>query len=226
MWNIRRLPAAWAAALTALTFLLVVAHSGCGDEDASPLSAQERQLLGTWRLDLGAVDRDDLSFTYTFRSDHTLSNRVGGAFLRRLRESEALRDADLGRLSSVEQIDGAEVTWAGIWSVAGDSLEVLFDLLEVDVLGRLPVVGEVSVPVYLEALAADEQVELTYQYQVGGERLALRGAAASAGMAGDAGAEAVAGLDPMARAALEAASEAVLEAYVQSDVNEFVYLRD
>ena len=227
MWNIRSCgKSGFAPTLAALFCLLALACVGCSDDDANPLSAQEQQLIGTWRLDLGAVDDDDLAFTYTFRSDHTVRNRMGGAFLRRLRESEALESADLGRLTDADQIDGPTVTWAGTWSLAGDSLRVLFDELEVHVLGRLPLLGEVSVPVYLEQLGGDRQAEVTYAYQVSGERLVLRGAAASAGIASQTAGEQTAGLDPLARAALEAASDALLETYQQSDANEFVYLRD
>lgn len=213
--------AIWAVPALALTCLAW----GCDSDDGNPLSAAERELVGDWRLDLPEVDADDFAFTYRLRTDHTLRNRMGGAFLRRLRDHEALAAIDLGQLGDVDQIDGAYITWHGTWALQGDSLHVVYQQLEVDVLGDLPLIGDVTVPVYGRLLDEEQQAEVTYAYAITGDRLVLRGAAASAGVA-DAEAEAqTAGLDPLARGALEVATQVLLEAYQGSDANEFVYLR-
>lgn len=212
------------AAIVALCGLSLLASS-CGDDESSPLSPQEEALIGSWALDLDGIDAADLAFTYTFRSDHTVRNQIGGAFLRALRESEALEAADLGQLGDADQIDGATVTWSGTWSVAGDSLDARFTSLTIHAIGRLPVLGQVSVPVYHAELASDQHVEVTYAFEVSGDRLVLRGAAAGAGMATGAAESQTADLDPLARAALETAANALVDAYQQSDANEFTYLR-
>jgi len=209
----------WGALLLGLALSL----TGCGDDDANPLSSAERDLIGTWGLDLGAVDDDDLAITYTFDADHRASHRLGGAFLRRLRDSELLQEADLGELTAIDQIDGAFVAWDGTWAIQGDSLTVLFDQIAVAVFGDLPIIGRLSVPVHAQALEGEQRAEVVYAYQISDEQLTLRGEAASAGVATQAADEQTAQLDPLSRAALEAVTEALAEAYQQSDATEFVY---
>ena len=58
--------------IAVLSGLLALA---CSDDDADPLSAQERQLIGEWQLDLGNEDEADFAFTYRFDEDHTVRNR-------------------------------------------------------------------------------------------------------------------------------------------------------
>ena len=211
--------------VTLVLMALAAALSGCSDDESNPLSPEEQQLIGTWQLDLGEVDAEDFAFTYRFSEDHTVRNRIGGAFLRRLRDQEALQEADLGQLSDLDEIDGATVTWRGTWALEGDSLMVFFDRLQVDVIGRLPLIGDVSVPVHEEILTPQQQTEVAYTYQVTDSQLIMRGAAASAGVVDDNAEAQTAGLDPLAAQALQVASEALLEAYQDSEANEFVYLR-
>jgi hypothetical protein len=211
---------------TALGLILLAALLiGCSEDSSSPLSPEEERLVGSWRLDLGEVDADELALVYAFRRDHSATSSIGGAFLRRLREIDALADAELGQLQDLEQIDGSDLLWRGTWTLQDDSLRVHFDELQIDVRGNLPVLGSIAVPVYLQSLDTEQQPEVAYTYQVSGDRLVLRGAAAGAGIVSATMGEQSENLDPLARQAIIVAAEVLAETFQQSDANQFVYLR-
>ncbi len=89
------------------------------------------------------VGEGDLEFSYTFQADGSVRNRIGGAFLAELRNIDAVRQAlDDGLLADDNLLDGGNVNWVGTWSLAGDSLTVNYDLLIVEVFGRVPILGD------------------------------------------------------------------------------------
>lgn len=61
---------------------------------------------------------------------------------------DELGEVDFGEL---ENVDGGNVKWTGEWKEigAGDSLEVVFETITVELFGRLPIIGKVTIPVYL-----------------------------------------------------------------------------
>lgn len=205
--------------------LLAMMLSACGGGDSNPLTASEKELIGTWRLDMPAVTANEFAFQYTFFRDRTVRNRMGGSLLDRVRDLPAMANANLGQLGDLDEIDGATVTWRGTWSVQGDSLHVLFDQLQVHALGDVPVAGSVSVPLFDARLTAAQQTRIAYSYAVGDNRLTLRGAAASAGVADDQAASRTANLTPLVKGALQVTTDVVLESYQNSNANEFVYIR-
>lgn len=211
-------------AIAALSGLLALA---CADDDGNPLSPQEQQLIGEWRLDLEQVDGSDFSFSYVFDEDHTVRNRMGGDFLERLRELAEDEGVDLQELANADLVDGGRVTWLGTWSVGGDTLRVFLDELMVEVSGRVPIVGRVHVPVYVAALSEAQQAQIAFAHQVSEERLVLRGESITAGVTlNDLGAEAPPALGALGTEALLAAGEILVSAFQGSDLNTYTFLKE
>ena len=159
---------------------------GCSDEEINPLSAREEQLVGLWRLDLAAVDDEDFEFTYEFERDKGVTNRVGGEFLKTLRERPELAEVDFKEL---ENVDGGTVQLRGRWNLVGDTLDVVFESLDVTVFGSVPVLGRLSVPVYFANLPEDRDYEITYTCEITDDELTLEGQALTVGVPLDQAAE-------------------------------------
>lgn len=211
-------------AIALLSGLLVLA---CSDDEANPLSARERQLIGEWRLDMGDVDEGDFAFTYRFDEDHTVRNRMGGGFLQHLRDLAQSEGVDMQELANAALVDGGRVTWLGTWSVAGDTLRVFFDELLVEVSGRLPLVGRTHVPVHASQLSESQETEIAFAYEVSGENLILRGESITAGVdLNGLSSEGAPGLGGLGAQALSAAGEVILGAFQGSDLNTFTFLKN
>jgi hypothetical protein len=127
-------------------------------------------------------------------------------------------------LPNLDAIDGAAVRWDGTWSVDQDSLRFEFDRFQVDAIGTLPLLGEVSVPVYRQELAPAQRVTVAYTYHVNGQ-LVLRGAAVSAGLATEAVEQQTAALSPLGREVLALVAQTLAAAFRGSDANEYVFVR-
>jgi hypothetical protein len=152
--------------------------TGCSDDTGEDLlRSKEQMLVGTWDLEAAEEIREgDLEFSYTFAADGTVRNRIGGAFLAELRDIEAVREAVEGEpLADLSRLDGGNINWVGSWSLTGDSLTVLHDLLIVEVFGDVPILGKVTLPVFNEELAPEAQRVLQLTCQMEGDLLTLRG---------------------------------------------------
>ena len=158
-----------------MCFLVVVSLAlvvGCSDDTSDPLSPKERDVIGSWQLEIADVDEDLLEVSYRFDRDGGALSQVSGAFLEQLRGMEELGEVDFGDL---ENVDGGTLKWTGKWTVIGaDSLAVEFDQIAVELFGRLPIIGKVTVPVYDENLA-DDAVNMRFGCVVNGSELRLSG---------------------------------------------------
>lgn len=146
-----------------------------GDFGAAPLFAKAREVLGTWRLNLG----EDAEFSYSFRSDGRFENRVGGAFLSALRQLDQLQDLDLGQL---DQFDGGTLVFVGTWTPGEGTLDLDFDELEIELFGQLPIVGKVEVGILRENLGQGAEFDLAFDCAVSGDELRIRGPALTLGV--------------------------------------------
>ena len=211
--------------ITAL-LLGAVLLTGCLEDESNPLSAQEEQLVGLWRLDIPAeIDAEDLAFTYEFKRDKSAVNRIGGAFLKKLQEQPELADVDFGEL---ENVDGGTVELRGRWALAGDRLEVVFETIDVVLFGRVPVLGRLSVPVYFAELPAEQDYEVVYTYQIDGDQLLLKGQSLTVGVPLDEGAEGglpAGELDPAGAEAIEIMADFLLQTVRQEDLDQVTFTR-
>jgi hypothetical protein len=208
-----------------LTILLL--FSGCTTDD-SPLSAKAESLLGTWRLPLGEIPEDEFKFSYTFKKKGEVTNKIGGAFLQRLRDLAEAQEIDLGELNNLEQIDGANLNLSGTWTADGDTLCILFTQAEVELFGTLPIVGQVGVPVHREPLPAEENVDIRFTCILDGNELNLRGDALTVGISLGQGSEEIQieALGPLGNEALRLAREQWEEVIQQEELNEVTLIRD
>ncbi len=157
--------------MTPFVFLTLVFVFGCSDETSDPLSPKEREVIGSWRLDLSDVDEEIVDVSYRFDRGGNAVNEVSGEFLKQLRGMEELGEVDFGDLKN---IDGGTLTWLGDWSIApGDSLEIVFERITVELFGRLPIVGKLTVPVHEETIA--DPVPMRFACAVTASRLTLTG---------------------------------------------------
>jgi hypothetical protein len=159
-----------------LTFFVVASLAliaGCSDDTSDPLSPKQRDVIGSWQLDIAEVDEDLLEVSYRFDRDGGALNQVSGEFLKQLRGMDELGEVDFGEL---ENVDGGNVKWTGEWKEigAGDSLEVVFETITVELFGRLPIIGKVTIPVYLADLA-DDVVTMRFGCAVTAGELTLSG---------------------------------------------------
>ncbi len=175
----------------ALACASVFALSGCGDDDASPTQSKADLLVGTWYLESTEGDSDLavlVNVSYTFEPGGGVRQRVGGEFLRVLRETEAVQQALEGEdLGNADRIDGANLNWIGEWTLSGDSLHVAFDLLIVEVFGDVLIIGKVTLPVFEQALNPAAQTELDYTCELAEGILSLRGRAVAIGVGAGSG---------------------------------------
>ena len=113
-----------------------VALVGCLSDSAeeAPLSSKSQGLLGDWRLALADVEQEEFAFSYSFARGGTFTNRIGGAFLKRIEELNEIEgiDIDTGR---IDALDGGFLIFSGTWSEDGESLDLVFDTLEIEVFG-------------------------------------------------------------------------------------------
>ena len=152
-------------------FLILVLALGCSEETSDPLSAKERDIIGSWQLDLSDVDEEIVDVSYRFDRGGDAVNEISGEFLKQLQEMEELGDVDFGDL---ENIDGGTLTWTGGWSIApGDSLDVVFERITVELFGRLPIIGKRPIPVHDETLA--DPIPMRFACAVTANRLTLTG---------------------------------------------------
>ena len=165
----------------------------CSDSDSSPTQSKADLLVGTWYLEATEGETAVASLvnvSYAFQPDGGIRQRIGGEFLRALRETEAVQAALEGEeLSNTDRIDGANLNWIGQWSLAGDSLHVAFNLLTIEVFGDLPILGKITVPIFEEELAPAAQTQLDYVCQLVDGVLTLRGASAAVGVDADGGSQ-------------------------------------
>lgn len=163
--------------------MVVALLAACGGDD--PVRAKEPPLVGTWDL-RAAQQVDGLEFAYTFAADGSVRNRVGGPFLAVLRDDPLVQQALQGEpLADVDLIDGGNLNWYGTWRVAGDSLTIACDRLGVEVFGRLPVVGTVTLPVHEQRLQPEAATQLGFTWERVGDELTLRGQALTVGVGPD-----------------------------------------
>jgi len=146
-----------------------------GDFGDAPLFSKTRELLGTWRLDLG----DDAEFSYSFRGDGRFENRIGGAFLSALQQLDELKELDLGEL---DQFNGGTLIFAGSWIPGDGTLALDFDELEVELFGRVPLVGKVDVGILQEDLGEGAEFGLAFDCALSGDQLRFRGPALTLGV--------------------------------------------
>ena len=139
-------------------------------------------LIGSWRLDIPGVSAKTLDFVYAFAENGGFTNRIGGAFLKPLQDLDELQEIDLGGL---DQFDGGLLNLRGTWTTDADSLRLTFDGLEVELVGSLPLIGDVSVDVADEGFDDRVDFELGHTYSVNSDRLLLRGNALTLGVAWD-----------------------------------------
>ena len=203
----------------AFGLLLSTLLLGCSDEEINPLSAREEQLVGLWRLDLAPVDDEDFEFTYEFERNKRVTNRVGGEFLKTLRERPELAEVDFGELKNV---DGGTAQLRGQWTLIGDTLEVVFENLDVTVFGSVPVLGQLSVPVYFMDLPEEQDYEITYTCEIADDELILDGQALTVGVPLDQAAESqlpAAGLGPVGLEAIRMMADVLLQVVRQENLN-------
>lgn len=165
----------------------------CGDSDSSPTQSKADLLLGTWHLEATQGESAVASLvnvSYAFQPDGGVRQRIGGEFLRALREREAVQAALEGEeLSNTNRIDGANLNWIGQWTLNGDSLHVVFDLLIVEVFGDIPILGKITVPVFEEDLAPAAQTQLDYVCELVDGVLTLHGTSSIVGIDADGGSQ-------------------------------------
>lgn len=204
---------------TAILALFLIA--GCGDDETSPLSSKERQLIGSWRLDIQTVDDEDFEFTYSFAQDKSVVNKMGGAFLKRLQEIEEI---DIGELKGV---DGGFINLRGQWTLEGDTLKITFETLEVALFGS--VLGmRISVPVHQLELPADEEYRLSYTCAITADELTLRGRSLTVGVPLDQTAKAELpeeDLGPIGKMGLELVSDFLVDVIRQEHLDEAAFIR-
>ena len=169
--------------------VLILGLGACGDDDTSPTASKADMLVGTWYLQSTEGDSDVanlVSVSYLFESEGRVRQRVGGKFLQALRETEAIQAALAGEdLSNTDRIDGTNLNWIGDWTLAGDSLHVTFDLLIIEVFGDVPILGQVTLPVFDQTLSPSEQMELDYVCELTDDVLSLRGSSVAVGVGAD-----------------------------------------
>jgi hypothetical protein len=205
--------------LTAILTLLLIA--GCGDDETNPLSSKEEQLIGSWRLDIEAVDDEDFGFTYSFARDKSVVNKMGGAFLKRLQEIEGI---DIGRLKGV---DGGTVNLRGRWTMEDDTLEVVFETLDVALFGSVLGV-QISVPVHQLQLPPDEEYRLSYTCSITGDELIVRGRSLTVGVPLGQAVEAELSevdLGRIGKLGLELASDFLVDVIRQEHLDEAAFIR-
>ncbi len=159
----------------------------CSDKE-NPAQSKTDLLADTWELasarEVG--DGDVISFSYIFSRDGEVRNRIGGPFLRQLRDIEAVQQALEGEeLAQVDLIDGGYINWVGRWTLQGDSLTATYDRLVVEAFGDLPLIGRVAVPVFDQMLDPSAETRLDFTCSLEGDQLSLRGEALSAGVGGE-----------------------------------------
>lgn len=210
---------------TIILLLSAVLLYGCLDDDANPLSAREEQLIGLWRLDIAAVDDDDFEFSYEFERNKRVTHRIGGAFLEALRDRPELADVNFGELSN---LDGGTVRLRGEWALAADTLDVVFDSIDVSVFGPVPFVGRRSLPVYSADLPEDGDYEITYACGITDTELTLAGESLTVGVPLDQAAEEQLppeGLGPVGTEAIRMVGEFLLQIIRQEDLNQVTLTR-
>ena len=170
--------------------LIALTLAACGEKD--PVQGKADLLVGTWELAAAQEVGDEISFTYIFHQDGALRNRIGGAFLRQMREMDAVREALEGEnLAEVELIDGGHLNWIGRWTLAGDSLTATYDRVVVEAFGDLPLVGQVAVPIFDQAVDPSNETTLGFTCRLQGDELVLRGESLTVGVDIDAAGGAV-----------------------------------
>ena len=197
----------------------------CLDDDVNPLSAGEEQLLGLWRLDVAAIDDEDFEFSYEFERNKRVSHRVGGAFLEALRDRPELSEVDFGELNN---LDGGTIRLRGEWALAGDTLEVVFDTIDVSVFGPVPLLGRLSLPVYSADLPDDGDYEISYAYQVTDSELTLAGESLTVGAPLDQAAEEQLppeGLGPVGAEAIRMMGEFLVQIIRDENLNQVTLAR-
>ena len=206
------------------TFALLLAGAvalvGCLSDSAeeAPLSSKSQGLLGDWRLALADVEPDEFAFSYSFARGGTFTNRIGGAFLKRIEELNEIEGIDI-KTGRIDALDGGFLIFSGTWSEDGESLDLVFDTLEIEVFGTVPLIGRLALPIHSEPLAGDNQ--LRYGCRIAGGRLTLDGQSLTLGI----GASEIAGLDPLAAAVLRMVGDFALSQLSASDADEYVMTR-
>ena len=198
-----------------------------GDFGDTPLFPEALELIGTWRLDVGATD--DVEFTYTFVADGRFTNRIGGAFLSALRELDELQSIELVQL---DQLDGATLVFSGIWTPGEDgALGLDFDRVEIELFGSVPLLGRIDVVLPGDDLGDGAEFELALTYSVDDDELRLSGPALTLGVplaAEDAAGTAVdefTELSGTSEAALRQIASVVGGAISDRDLDEVVLIR-
>ena len=197
-----------------------------GDFGEAPLFPKARELIGTWRLNLGTAD--DLEFSYSFETDGQFTNRIGGAFLSALRDLDELESLDLGQL---DQFDGGTLILSGTWTPGADSLHLEFAELQIELWGELPLIGRVDVGILREDLGDGAEFDLDFACAVSADELRLRGPALTLGVplgaeqAGEAAADEFAEVSGMGRAGLAQIASAIGAAIGSRNLSEVVLVR-
>ncbi len=165
---------------------VVLSLTACGSDDSVPMRSKADQLVGTWYLQ--ATEGDGgvaslVSISYTFEPGGAVRQRIGGEFLRALRESEAVKAAIEGEdLGNADSIDGANLNWIGQWTLEGDSVHVTFDLLIVEVFGDFPILGKLTIPIFEQGIQPVAQTSIDYTCELTDRELILRGNSAAVGV--------------------------------------------
>ncbi len=203
--------------LRAVLLLGVLSLSGCLSEETvdTPLVGKEGSLEGQWRLELAEVEMEEFDFSYTFSRDGSFANRVGGAFLKRIEELNAIDGIDIGT-EPLDALDGGFLILHGTWSADGDSVDIDLERLQIEVFGKVPIVGRLSVPVHEEPLMGDNRIG--YRCAVDGDRLSLNGDSLTLGIGLE---ETTGGLDPLAVEVLRLTSDFALQQLSARDEDEF-----
>ena len=185
-------------------------------------------LVGSWRLEIPGIADDSFEFLYTFEVGGVVINRIGGKFLKELQKLEELQElADID-LSGLKQFDGGLLNLRGTWRAMGDTLELDFDRLDVELVGSLPLIGEVAVEVLEEDLGETAEFEIDYTYSVRGAELRLRGKSATLGVPlGDVTevGEVIEEVSPVARETLRLAGDFLGEALREQGLDELTLSR-
>ena len=194
------------------------------DVDVTLLASKEDSLLGKWGLELAKVDAEEFEFTYTFGPDGSFNNRVGGNYLRRIEELNEIDgiDIDIGKL---ELIDSGFINFNGTWSTQGDSLDLRFETLKIEVAGELPILKRrIVVPVHEENLTGSGENQVVYSYHFANEQLVLNGESLTLGIGLDGTVQPL-DLDPLAVESLKLISEFVHAQISARDEDEFAMTR-
>jgi len=208
----------WVALVAALS------SAGCSNSgDETPLSSKEQSLLGSWRLELANVAAEEFEFTYAFRRNGSFSNKIGGAFLQRIEELNEIDGIDIDT-SNLDAIDGGFVEFNGTWSADGDSLDLSFETLQIEVFGTVPIVGRLAVPVHQESLTGSGENQIFYSCRFASEQLLLNGESLTLGIGLNETAQAV-DLEPLAVETLGLVSGFVLDQISARDEDEFAMIR-